>query len=206
MGPSCNELCLLPKAMSQSHLLMQRHPEQWVKSHRRQSFGSSAWFKQICECGHAAEWRSLFVQNEARGQSTCCVFWHHIKLSHAKSCQPGMCSDMPRREQCQRAASARLSPAPMEIWGVKDLVRARSKEMQPKKPGAQVAAQVGECVVRASCVHRRIMSNPSLLFEIAGICRLECGAALPVPADSFPMEDLALGPSAKDCNDCHAWS
>ena len=78
--------------------------------------------------------------------------------------------------------------------------------MQPKKSGAQVAAEMGECNVRAFCVHRKVVSNPSLLLEFAGRCSVECRAALPVPADIFPTADLALDLSAKDSNDCHARS
>ena len=77
-----------------------------------------------------------------------------------------------------------IQSAPLEILqAVKDFVRAHGKEMQAENVNAQVAAQVGVGLARASCAH---VSDPSLLLDFAGGCCTMCRAALPVPADSFP--------------------
>ena len=44
--------------------------------------------------------------------------------------------------------------APLEIQAVRDLVRARGREMQAENLNAQVAAQVGTGLVRVSCANR----------------------------------------------------
>ena len=59
-----------------------------------------------------------------------------------------MCSDYlchlkeVRREQYSQARITSDVPAPLEIQAVRDLVRARGKEMQAENLNAQVAAQV----------------------------------------------------------------
>ena len=60
-----------------------------------------------------------------------------------------MCSDYlchlkeVRREQYSQGRITSDVPAPLEIQGVRDLLRARGREMQAENFNAQVAAQVG---------------------------------------------------------------
>ena len=73
---------------------------------------------------------------------------------------PGACSDYlchlkeGRREQYSEGRITSDVPAPLEIQAVRDLVRARGKEMQAENLTAQVAAQVGIGLVRACCANR----------------------------------------------------
>ena len=73
---------------------------------------------------------------------------------------PGACSDYlchlkeVRREQYSQGRITSDVPAPLEIQAVRDLVRARGREMQAENLNAQVAAQVGTGLVRASCANR----------------------------------------------------
>ena len=59
-----------------------------------------------------------------------------------------------RREQYSQGRITSDVPAPLEIQAVRDLVRARGREMQAENLNAQVAAQVGTGLVRASCANR----------------------------------------------------
>ena len=84
-------------------------------------------------------------------------------MSELRSCPalpdfwPGACSDYlchlkeVRREQYTQGRITSDVPAPLEIQAVRDLLRARGKEMQAENLNAQVAAQVGISLVRASC-------------------------------------------------------
>ena len=75
-------------------------------------------------------------------------------MSELRSCPalpdlwPGACSDYlchlkeVRREQYSQGRITSDVPAPLEIQAVRDLVRARGKEMQAENLNAQVAAQV----------------------------------------------------------------
>ena len=75
-------------------------------------------------------------------------------VSELRSCPalpnlwPGACSDYlchlkeVRREQYSQGRITSDVPAPLEIQAVRDLVRARGKEMQAENLNAQVAAQV----------------------------------------------------------------
>ena len=62
---------------------------------------------------------------------------------------PGACSDYlshlkeVRREQYSQGRITSDVPAPLEIQAVRDLLRARGREMQAENLNAQVAAQVG---------------------------------------------------------------
>ena len=81
-----------------------------------------------------------------RGHSTA------VSELHSRSCPPqlwpGLCSDNlchlkeVRREQYSQGCITSYVPAPLEIQAVRDLVRARGKEMQAENLSAQVAAQV----------------------------------------------------------------
>ena len=81
-----------------------------------------------------------------RGHSTS------VSELHSRSCPPqlwpGLCSDYlchlkeVRREQYSQGCITSDVPAPLEIQAVRDLVRARGKEMQAENLNAQVAAQV----------------------------------------------------------------
>ena len=87
-------------------------------------------------------------------------------VSELRSCPalpnlwPGACSDYlchlkeVRREQYSQGRITSDVPAPLEIQAVRDLVRARGKEMQAENLNAQVAAQVcmGLPVLRALSV------------------------------------------------------
>ena len=90
---------------------------------------------------------------------------------------PGACSDYPchlkevRREQYSEGRITSDVPAPLEIQAVRDLLRARGREMQAENLNAQVAAQVGTGLVRASCANRMDgVSDPSLLLASPGVC------------------------------------
>ena len=84
----------------------------------------------------------------------CWVRGHSTAVSelHSRSCPPqlwpGSCSDYlchlkeVRREQYSQGCITSDVPAPLEIQAVRDLVRARGKEMQAETLDAQVAAQV----------------------------------------------------------------
>ena len=71
-----------------------------------------------------------------------------------------MCSDYlchlkeVRREQYSQGRITSDVSAPLEIQAVRDLLRARGKQMQAENLNAQVAAQVGMGLVRASCANR----------------------------------------------------
>ena len=73
---------------------------------------------------------------------------------------PGACSDYlchlkeVRREQYSEGRITSDVPAPLDIQAVRDLVRARGKEMQAENLTGQVAAQVVAGPVRASCAIR----------------------------------------------------
>ena len=73
---------------------------------------------------------------------------------------PGACSDYlchlkeVRREQYSEGRITSDVPAPLDIQAVRDLVRARGKEMQAENLTAQVAAQVSIGLVRACCANR----------------------------------------------------
>ena len=112
-----------------------------------------------CGCGSAAEWCSLLIQQRGvRGPSTA--------VSELRSRPtlpnpwPGACSDYlchlkeVRREQYSEGRITSDVPAPLEIQAVRDLLRARGREMQAENLNAQVAAQVGTGLVRASCADR----------------------------------------------------
>ena len=73
---------------------------------------------------------------------------------------PGACSDYlchlkeVRRGQYSEGRITSDVPAPLEIQAVRDLVRARGKEMQAENLTAQVAAQVSIGLVRVCCANR----------------------------------------------------
>ena len=75
---------------------------------------------------------------------------------------PGACSDYlshlkeVRREQYSRGRITSDVPAPLGIQAVRDLLRARGREMLAENLNAQVAAQVGTGLVRAFCANRRM--------------------------------------------------
>ena len=87
-------------------------------------------------------------------------------VSELRSCPtlpnpwPGACSDYlchlkeVRREKYSQGHITSDVPAPLEIQAVRDLLRARGREMQAENLNAQVAAQVGTGLVRASCANR----------------------------------------------------
>ena len=87
---------------------------------------------------------------------------------------PGACSDYlchlkeVRREQYSQGRINSDVPAPLEIQAVRDLVRARGREMQAENLNAQVAAQVGTSLVSASCANRMMAYLTQL---VACICR-----------------------------------
>ena len=58
-----------------------------------------------------------------------------------------------RREQYSQGRITSDVPAPLEIQAVRDLLRARGREMQAENLNAQVAAQVGIGLIRASCAN-----------------------------------------------------
>ena len=59
-----------------------------------------------------------------------------------------------------RAASPQVYQHPRKLQAVRDLVRACGKEMQAENLNAQVAAQVGVSLIRASCANR-MMACPT---------------------------------------------
>ena len=73
---------------------------------------------------------------------------------------PGLCSDYlchlkeVRREQYSQGRITSDVAAPLEVQAVRDLVHARGRELQAENLNAQVAAQVGIGLVRASCANR----------------------------------------------------
>ena len=81
-----------------------------------------------------------------RGHSTSVSELH--SKSRPPQLWPGLCSDYlchlkeVRREQYSQGCITSDVPAPLEIQAVRDLVRARGKEMQAENLNAQVAAQV----------------------------------------------------------------
>ena len=112
-----------------------------------------------CGCGSAAEWCSPLIQQRGVRDPSTAVF-------ELRSCPtlpnpwPGACSDYlchlkeVRREQYSEGRITSDVPAPLEIQAVRDLLRARGREMQAENLNAQVAAQVGTGLVRASCANR----------------------------------------------------
>ena len=93
-------------------------------------------------------------------------------MSELRSCPPqlwpGACSDYlchlkeVRREQYSQGRITSDVPAPLEIQAIRDLVRARGREMQAENFNAHalVAAQVCMDLVRASCTNR-LMACPT---------------------------------------------
>ena len=75
-----------------------------------------------------------------------------MSMLHSRSCLPNsglvcaviICATSRKSEESSthRTASSNV-PAPLEIQAVRDLARARGKEMQAENLNAQVAAQVG---------------------------------------------------------------
>ena len=90
----------------------------------------------------------------------CCVC--AALISCPPQLWPGACSDYlchlkeVRREQYSQGRIASDVPAPLEIQAIRDLVRARGREMQAENFNAHalVAAQVGVGLVRAYCANR----------------------------------------------------
>ena len=144
-----------------------------------------------CGCGSAAEWCSLLLQQRGvRGPSTA--------VSELRSCPtlpnlwPGACSDYlchlkeVRREQYSEGRITSDVPAPLEIQAVRDLLRARGREMQAENLNAQVAAQVGTGLVRASCANRLMAC-----LTPASCLHLQVDAALGQGSFASPCKQLS---------------
>ena len=80
---------------------------------------------------------------------------HSTAVSCPPQLRPGACSDYlchlkeVRREQYSQGRITSDVPAPLKIQAVRNLVRARGREMLAENLNAQVAAQVGIGLARA---------------------------------------------------------
>ena len=109
-------------------------------------------------------------------------------MSELRSCPtlpnpwPGACSDYlchlkeVRREQYSEGCITSDVPAPLEIQAVRELLRARGREMQAENLNAQVAAQVGTGLVRASCANKLMAClTPASCFHLQVDAALSAG-------------------------------
>ena len=88
---------------------------------------------------------------------------------------------------------------------MRDLVRARGKEMQAENLNAQVAAQVGIGLVRASCANRVMAClTPACCLHLQVDAALSAGQLCQSLQAAFPAEAVAVDLSAEDGNDIHA--
>ena len=94
------------------------------------------------------------------------------------SCPPQLlawCSECPchlkevRREQYSQGRITSDVPAPLEIQAVRDLLRARGREMQAKNLNAQVSAQVRIGLVRACCANSMMACPNSAKQSLHGM-------------------------------------
>ena len=110
-----------------------------------------------------------------------------------------------RREQYSQGRITSDVPAPLEIQAVRDLGRARGREMQAENLNVQVQLRWVNDLVRASCANRVVAClTPACCLNLQVDAALSAGQLRQSPAGSVPAEAVAVGLSAEDGNDVHA--